>query len=100
MHRDLFRSSMNTAGKLAITAIVLVLLFGVAANGQQLVHLRINCGGALYEDTTGARWDADTGFHGGAATSRPGEIKNTNTPTLYETVRYGEGDFHYLFDVP
>jgi hypothetical protein len=58
----------------------------------------VHSGGAVYTDTLGQAWSADTGFIGGNSASTSANIANTADPKLYQTERYG--DFSYQFNVP
>ena len=58
----------------------------------------VNAGGPAYTDPQSQVWAADTGFVGGGPWSTSATIQNTTTPTLYQTVRYG--NFQYQFTVP
>lgn len=60
--------------------------------------IRVNCGGPSYTDAQDQAWSEDTGFQGGAVYAVSGGIAGTDTPELYETVRYGAHTYH--FDVP
>lgn len=65
------------------------------------VPLRLLCGyeGSPRIDSTGAYWQADKYFHGGAAYQRPsGEIEATSDPMIFAHGR--AGDFSYDIPVP
>ena len=60
--------------------------------------IRINAGGPAYTDPSGNAWSADASFSGGATWSTSANIANTNTPSLYQTCRYGT--FIYQVTIP
>lgn len=65
------------------------------------VPLRLLCGykGSPRIDSTGAYWQADRYFHGGAAYERPsGEIEGTSDPMIFAHGRVG--DFSYDIPLP
>jgi hypothetical protein len=62
--------------------------------------IRVDSGAVTsYTDPSGNAWSADTGFSGGSTFSVTTAIANTTTPTLYQSLRYGNG-FSYQFTVP
>ncbi len=60
--------------------------------------LRVNSGGPVYTDSTGALWQADEGYFGGTSGSVSAAISNTNDPALYRTQRTGTS-FSYTLPV-
>ncbi|MBN2091175.1 FG-GAP repeat protein [candidate division KSB1 bacterium] len=69
------------------------------------VAFRINAGGPSYTDAQGNIWSADQayttggfGYNGGSTYKTTDPIKNTTSPTLYQTEHYGMTS--YRFDVP
>lgn len=60
--------------------------------------IRVNAGGPAYTDSSGNVWSADTNYAGGSLFSTTAPIKNTITPVLYQTERYGNSQ--YQFSVP
>jgi hypothetical protein len=62
--------------------------------------LRINAGAEVPNtDSTGVRWDADSGFDDGLTNDRTElQITGTKTPELYQTERYSMN--FYAFKVP
>ena len=66
--------------------------------------IRVNTGGSSYTDPLGQVWSADTGFSGSTSTfSNSSAISSTNTPTLYQTERFGPdpaNPMNYTFNVP
>jgi hypothetical protein len=67
--------------------------------GGSFAPIRVHAGGGAYTDPLGQVWSADYGFSGGSTYSVTNPISNTNTPTLYQSQRYGSG-FSYQFTVP
>jgi hypothetical protein len=59
---------------------------------------RVNAGGLAYTDASGNAWSADWGFSGGNTAQTSANIAGTNSPTLYQTCRWGA--FSYTFSVP
>ena len=62
--------------------------------------IRINAGGPAYTDPNGNQWSADTGSNGGYYFAPGHTVTGTNTPTLYESLRWNTGPLSYQFSVP
>ena len=60
--------------------------------------MRVHTGGAQFVDPQGYTWNADTGYSGGSPWSTSYAVANTNSPALYQSVRWGS--FGYQFTVP
>ena len=58
----------------------------------------VHAGGAVYTDSLGRVWSADSNFTGGKTGSTTSAISNTPDPALYQTERFGS--FSYNFTVP
>lgn len=61
--------------------------------------IRVNAGGPAYADSSGNVWSADKGYSGGSIYTTAKPIKNTVSPTLYQTERWAS-TFQYQFSVP
>jgi len=61
--------------------------------------VRVNAGGSGYTDSSGKVWSADTNYAGGSTYATSQSIKNTTTPALYQSERYG-ASLQYRFNVP
>lgn len=59
---------------------------------------RVNCGGALFVDSGGTTWLADTYYSGGTAATASTAIDDTSEDTLYQSARTGTS-FSYSFPV-
>ncbi len=60
---------------------------------------RVNAGGALYPDSWGNTWSADTNFNSGTAHCVTNTVTNTGDSGLYQCERFGN-TFTYAFNVP
>ncbi len=58
----------------------------------------VNAGGGVYTDPSGNTWSADYGFSGGSTSRTAATITGSNSPTLYQSCRFGA--FNYSFSVP
>src|SRR5436305_3607763 len=56
--------------------------------------LRVNAGGGALLDSTQLDWQADTGFDGGTVSTAPFNVAGTADPSLYQSRRWGNFDFH------
>jgi hypothetical protein len=59
---------------------------------------RVNAGGMGYTDASGNAWSADWNYLGGNTALTSAHIAGTNSPTLYQTCRWGT--FAYTFNIP
>jgi hypothetical protein len=57
--------------------------------------IRVNAGGPAYTSPTGQDWSVDTGFSGGSTYQTTASIRNTTTPVLYQSERYGAATYTY-----
>jgi hypothetical protein len=62
-------------------------------------YIRANAGGGQYNDPRGNRWDADFGFSGGYSYSTGASVSNTDSPQLFQTMRWNSGVLDYSFNV-
>lgn len=60
---------------------------------------RVNVGGALYPDSWGNTWSADSNYNSGTAHCVTNTVSNTGDSGLYQCERYGNA-FTYAFNVP
>lgn len=60
----------------------------------------VNAGGAAYRDPSGNLWAADHGATGGNLFENRVSVANTNTPALYQTLRWSDPSLTYRFNVP
>jgi hypothetical protein len=57
----------------------------------------VDAGGMPYTDPSGNAWSGDYGFSGGNTAQTSAAIAATNSPTLYQTCRWGA--FTYTFPI-
>jgi len=57
----------------------------------------VNAGGPSFTDASGNTWSSDYGFSGGNTSGTSANIAGTNSPTLYQSCRWGA--FTYTFPV-
>jgi hypothetical protein len=57
----------------------------------------VNAGGIAYTDPSGNLWAQDYGYSGGNTSATSSNISSTNSPTLYQSCRWG--NFAYNFAV-
>ena len=74
----------------------------VAAQTQQTI--RVNAGGAVYQDSKGQSWSADYGYNAGTlSNSAPkATVSGTSDPTIFKSARVGTStgaDLQYQFTV-
>ncbi|HEY6129605.1 MAG TPA: malectin domain-containing carbohydrate-binding protein [Candidatus Acidoferrum sp.] len=60
-----------------------------AAQTQQ--PIRVNCGGAIYTDSNGQLWQADSGYNTGIGSTNTATTTGTSDPMLYRSNRYNAG---------
>jgi Malectin domain/Glycosyl hydrolases family 18/Putative Ig domain len=86
----------NSAGSNSKAFSLAINPFSVLSN--TFTPILVNSGGPSYTDPQGQVWSADTGAIGGFTYSTTNSVSNTNTPSLYQTERFGA--FQYQFPVP
>jgi hypothetical protein len=95
--------SSGMAGNPLVSAIEVVSASAAPGGGGSstpaFTPIRVNAGGADSTDAQGVLWKADTGYLWGAPWKIQEPVSNTDSPALYQSVRYGVG-FKYQFAVP
>jgi len=63
--------------------------------------IRVNAGGPQVTDDLGRVWATDNGYIGGGSDAHSSPIRNTSTPEIYQTERFGTpGTVEYKYSLP
>jgi len=76
------------------------LLACLPAAAQTQQPIRVNCGGAVYTDSNGQVWQADTGFNTGTASTNTAVTTGSSDPALYQSNRYNQSAAPLTYSLP
>lgn len=88
----------DAAGNRTTSAAVAVTVFNSTSSSFE--PILVNSGGTSYRDSSGNLWAADYGYLNGQVYENRVNIANTNTPDLYQILRWDPSPVGYRFNVP